>query len=110
MTGREATSRAVDCLLKADAYIGIFGDQCTLNVIRDARYKYVHFIALPPLFFDLERDPWEFEDRANDPDYQGLVLDYAQRMLSWRMTHDERLMTNWKLTPEGVVRQDGRRW
>ncbi len=24
--------------------------------------------------------------------------------------HDERLMTNWKLTPEGVVRQDGRRW
>ncbi len=64
-----------------------------MNVIRDARYKYVHFTKLPPLFFDLERDPQEFENRAGDPAYLPLVLEYAQKMLSWRMNHDEQTLT-----------------
>jgi arylsulfatase A-like enzyme len=73
--------------------LGLALDECTLNVIRDERYKYVHFTALPPLFFDLAADPDEFVNRAEDPAYQGLVLRYAQKMLSWRMVNDERLMT-----------------
>ncbi len=32
----------------AEAALGLASDQCTLNVIRDASYKYVHFTALPP--------------------------------------------------------------
>src|SRR5690606_36423020 len=36
---------------------GLSIDQCSLAVVRDEKYKYVHFAALPPLFFDLEDDP-----------------------------------------------------
>ena len=78
-------------------------DQSALSVIRDNHYKYVHFTALPPLFFDLKSDPNEFNNLAQNPDYQHLVLQYAQKMLSWRMSHDERLLANTKLTETGVI-------
>ena len=64
---------------------GLKPDQCAVNVIRGRRYKYVHFKELPPLFFDLERDPHEFKNLVEQPEYQGLVLEYAQKMLSWLM-------------------------
>ena len=87
---------------------GLRSDQCTLAVIRDRRYKYVHFAAMPALFFDLQEDPMELHDRAGDPAYQSLVLDYAQKMLSWRMAHDDYALTHQLLTPDGVVEQYGR--
>jgi arylsulfatase A-like enzyme len=77
--------------------------QCTLNVIRDAHYKYVHFTKLPPLFFDLKKDPGEFVNRADDPAYLSLVLFYAQKLLSWRMNHDEQTLTHVALTDDGPV-------
>ena len=49
-------------------------DQCGLAVIQDSRYKYVHFDALPPLFFDLEADPGQFHNRACDPACAPRVL------------------------------------
>jgi len=91
----------------AEQMLGISIDQCSLNVIRDERYKYVHFTALPPLFFDLEQDPHEFENRAGHPDYAPLVLEYAQKMLSWRMEHDERTLTGLFVGPGGLL--DARR-
>ncbi len=78
-------------------------DQCALNVIRGDRYKYVHFTALPPLLFDLAEDPGEFRNLAEDPAFQHILLEHAQKMLSWRMNHDERVLANTLLTPEGVV-------
>jgi arylsulfatase A-like enzyme len=87
---------------EAERELGITLHQCSLNVIRGARYKYVHFTALPPLFFDLQEDPHELTNRAEDPAYRALVLDYAQRMLSWRMNHDEQTLTHLTLTEDGV--------
>ena len=43
----------------AEQTFGLTLHQCALNVVRGARYKYVHFTGLPPLFFDLEADPGE---------------------------------------------------
>ncbi len=79
--------------------------QCTANIIRGDRYKYVHFTALPPLFFDLEEDPDEFHDLAADPAYQARVLEYAGKMLSWRMEHDDPALTDLHLTRDGIVRE-----
>jgi arylsulfatase A-like enzyme len=73
---------------------GLSPDQCSLTVIRDERYKYVHMTALPPLLFDLQEDPQEFINRAEDPDYRHLVLEYAQKMLSWSMLHRDRTLVN----------------
>jgi arylsulfatase A-like enzyme len=86
-----------------ETLLGLAPDQCAFNVIRDRRYKYVHFTGLPPLFFDLQEDPWEFDNLAGDPAQQSRVLDYAQRMLSWRMNHDERVLANTLLTAQGPV-------
>ncbi len=83
--------------------LGLHVDQCSLAVIQDARYKYVHFDALPPLFFDLEADPGQFRNVAGDPAYASRVLAYAQKMLSWRLHHAERTLTGWSASPEGLV-------
>ena len=81
-------------------------DQCSLNVIRDDEYKYVHFCALPPLFFDKNDDPNEFQNLAESPAHATRVLDYAGKLISWRMENDERTLTDLKLTSRGVVRRD----
>jgi arylsulfatase A-like enzyme len=86
-----------------------FNSSC-FNVIRDDRYKYVHFAAMPPLFFDLRRDPDELHNLADDPAYTDLLLEYAQKMLSWRMAHDERTLTHMLAEPEGMVERPRSRW
>lgn len=78
--------------------LGIKMDQAGLAVIRDGRYKYVHFAGLPALFFDHDSDPHEYTNRADDPAYTLRVLDYAQKMLSWRMVNDDRTLTGIKVT------------
>ncbi len=83
--------------------LGIAFEECCFSVIRDERYKYVHFAALPPLFFDLKNDPAELRNLAGDPGYAQLILEYAQKMISWRMVNDERTLTHMLLGPGGVV-------
>jgi arylsulfatase A-like enzyme len=88
-----------------EATLGIGMDECTLSVLQDARYKYVHFTALPPLLFDLARDPHQFRNVAEDPDYVTIARDYARRALSWRMLHADRTLTNYRATPQGLERR-----
>lgn len=88
---------------RAERELNIALDQCTLAVVRDRRRKYVHFAALPPLFFDLADDPDELRDGANDPSYAAHVLAMTQKMLSWRLTKAERTLTGIALTKNGLV-------
>ena len=92
----------------AEIALDLHPEACNLAVIRGERYKYVHFAALPPLFFDLERDPRELEDLASDPACQALVLDYARKLLSWRMRSEDRTLTRYHLGPGGVLDRPGR--
>ena len=86
-----------------EKHFGLTSHQCNLAVIRDEHYKYVHFGALPPLFFDLRNDPHEFVNQAENPDYQNLILVYVQKMLSWRMNHTQRGLTETFLSEQGPV-------
>ncbi|MGH6892842.1 MAG: alkaline phosphatase family protein [Dongiaceae bacterium] len=90
----------------SETALGLHPDECYLTVLRDEHYKYVHFVALPPLLFDLRNDPHEMSNLAEDPAHRDVLLTYAQRMLSWRMRHADRTLANLHLTDHGVV--DGR--
>ncbi len=74
--------------------MGLDKKRCAADVTCGECYKYVHFNGPPPLFFDCRNDPDEFQDRSGDGDYQGLMLEYAARMLNWRMDHDEPALAN----------------
>jgi arylsulfatase A-like enzyme len=93
----------------AEQHFGLTSDQCSMNIYRDADYKYVHFTAQPPLLYDLARDPGELDNIAIDPAMAPVLARYAQRLLSHRMLHAERSLANTTLTPNGVVRHTGPR-
>lgn len=82
--------------------LGVGMDESSLCVIQDARWKYVHFAALPPLLFDLQADPHQLHDLAAEPSHAATVRDCAQRMLSWRMRHADRTLTHFRSTPAGL--------
>src|SRR3546814_333809 len=96
---REIAGTAVVTGMQAE--LGLTVDTAQLAVLRDRAFKYVHFTGLPPLLFDLARDPAELENRAADPDYASVRTDYAGRMLSWRMAHADRTLSGWNLVAPG---------
>ncbi len=90
---------------------GLRLDQCNLVSFRDRRFQYVHFPALPPLLFDLTADPFCFENIAERPDSAPILRDYAQRLLSWRMEANERVLTGLRATAAGLIEaRDPARW
>jgi len=78
---------------KAETALGIRSDECHLSVIKDEHGKYVHFAALPALYFDLTNDPLQQNNLAQDPGSASTVLHYAERLLQWRVMQSERVMT-----------------
>ena len=51
-------------------------------MLREPRYKYVHYVAYRPQLFDLERDPEELVDVANDPAYADVLARMRARLLA----------------------------
>lgn len=88
--------------IDAERALGLEPDECQLAIIRGRRWKYVHFVALPPLLFDLENDPDEMNDLSRDPAHASIMLEMAQKMLSWRLKHQEHVLTNLHNGPNGV--------
>ena len=86
----------------AETTLGLEPDECQLAILRGERWKYVHFAALPPLLFDLLNDPWEMSDLSKDPAHRDTILLMAQKMLSWRLKHQEHVLTNLHNGPQGV--------
>lgn len=88
---------------KAQAALGLDLDACSLAVIRDTQFKYVHFAGLRPLLFDLTRDSGELTDVSGGPAYAAVRLEYAEKLLGWRARNLDRTMTGIELTPAGMV-------
>lgn len=78
-------------------------ESCSMSVIRDDRFKYVHFADWPPLLFDLAADPGELSNLAEDPAFRDTRLDKAEALLSWRARHLDRRLTAIELTSQGPV-------
>jgi len=93
----------------AERHFGIASRQCNLAVIRTTQFKYVHFGGgLPPILFDLAKDPGELTNIASDPAYLAVRLDFAERLLAWRGEHLDQSLALAELTEDGVVGYIGR--
>lgn len=86
-----------------EAHFGLDSRRCNLAVLRDDRFKYVHFAGLPPLLFDFADDPDETRDRSRDPAYAAVRLDFAERLLSLRAAHLDQTLAGTMLTAAGPV-------
>ncbi len=49
-------------------------------MIRHGKYKYIHYVGLPSMLFDLEADPFERDDLGRDPAFIDLVRECEQRL------------------------------
>lgn len=86
---------------------GLGMDDCSMAAIQTEEWKYVHFAALPPLLFNLREDPDEMVNRAEDPDCAAIMLEMAQKLISWRLTHADRTLTGF-CANEGLNHRDPR--
>lgn len=91
---------------RPEQIFGLTHSECNLLVHRDDSFKYVHFAAMPPLLFDLKNDPDEMHNLSEEPDYQAIVLDYAQKLLSWRMCNEYGALDKYLATPDGMITAD----
>src|SRR5690606_38962594 len=82
-----------------ESHVGTGLDDSSLAVLRDNRYKYVHFTNAPALLFDLQADPAQLNNVAEEPAYRAVALNYAQKMLSWRMRYMDRTLTGYAASP-----------
>ena len=89
-------------LPNAQSRLGLPMDQCGLAALRTETHLYVHFAALPPLLYDLRQDPHCLADIASDPAAAPVLLDCAQRLLSWRMKTSARELTGMSTAPDGL--------
>lgn len=90
---------------QVETALGRRSTELGLAVLRTAKWKYVHFTSLPPLLFDLERDPKGLVNVADDPAYLRARLEMAERLLGWRAEHLDQTLALTELTPAGVVRR-----
>ena len=69
-------------------------------MIRDDRYKYVQFAdeLMAPLLYDIQEDPDELDNLASRGDVTHLLVEYCQRLLRWRMAHEDQRMERWAST------------
>ncbi|MDE1993570.1 MAG: alkaline phosphatase family protein, partial [Rhizobiaceae bacterium] len=88
---------------EAERHFGLRSNACNLSIIRDERFKYVHFAGLPPLLFDLSRDPMELTNLADDSAYATVRLAYAEKLLALRARHLDQTLAYTELTEKGPV-------
>ena len=51
-------------------------------MLRDIKYKYIHYVGEPSQLFDLEADPMELTDLSSSPEHQEVLGDFENRLRS----------------------------
>jgi choline-sulfatase len=51
-------------------------------MIRYGKYKYIHYVGLPPMLFDLESDPQERNDLGRNPAWMNVISECEARLRS----------------------------
>jgi arylsulfatase A-like enzyme len=81
---REAVFSELDYSFReARLLLGLPVDACRAVMVRDARWKYIHFHGFRPMLFDLDDDPAELVDRGADPACAKVRGELADRIFVW---------------------------
>ena len=82
-------------------------EECSLICIRTSKWKYVHFPSLPSLLFDLENDPQEMKNLAEDKNHQEIKNNLLSKLLSHRLRHQDRQLSSLQISKNGVLNVNG---
>ena len=82
-------------------------EECSLTVIRTKKWKYVHFISLPPLLFNLMEDPNETNDLSEDPSLSKIKFELLSKLMDHKTRHAERFLSNKNIGKNGVNENSG---
>ncbi|MGU9958042.1 MAG: sulfatase-like hydrolase/transferase [Arenicellales bacterium WSBS_2016_MAG_OTU3] len=86
-------------------------DRCRGTMLRTRRWKYIHYLDLPPQLFDLETDPHELHDLGTEVSFdnirnalQSMLLDWSTSR-AWRSTLDNAFVASQmgKATERGYI-------
>lgn len=93
-----------DEITKWQEATGVSTREANLAILREERFKLVHFNGdLPPLLFDLQADPSELNNLADDPEHAATLLRLTRKLLSHRMTHANSSLSDVRITAKGAV-------
>ena len=84
---------------KARLVLGREVDECRGWMVREQRWKYVHWQGLRPQLFDLQDDPQELVDLGADPAYRAQCERLRARLVEWQAG----LKTRVTVDPESVA-------
>ncbi|MBG05482.1 MAG: sulfatase [Rhodospirillaceae bacterium] len=96
---RDLPRRSVETALSLQS------DECHFRAIRGERWKYVEFPSMPPLLYDLENDPTESLDLAQDPQFAAVIEEHAAMLAAYRPRLDAPDRSFW-LQPYGAALKD----
>jgi arylsulfatase A-like enzyme len=75
--------------------LGIPPDKCRGWMVRDTHFKYWHFNGMPDVLFDLNKDPQELYNVAEDPAYAEVIQTYRLKLMDWRMANEDVSRVSW---------------
>lgn len=81
--------------------VGDDGASCA--ILRGRRWKYVHAPGFPPQLYDIQADPHERANLADDPAHGKTLNTMRSDMLDWRISRADRSMTTVSSSPGGLL-------
>ena len=78
--------------------------KCDWYMIVKDRFKYTHFDGMQPTLFDLQEDPQEMHNLAQDPTFESVVTEYHKTLLTICDTDEVSLQAKKDL---GLISADG---
>ena len=89
---RDYTVSEIDYADRGARYVlGIDPYQCHATMIRDARWKYIHYHGYDYQLFDLEHDPNELNDLGQNSDMSAVIGRMKELLFDWQYTLKRRV-------------------
>ena len=75
------------------------------SMILRAQYKYIHYVGLPPMLFNLDADPFERQDLGRDPQYAKVIVECEAALR--RVVNPDQANANAKADQTALIEKHG---